>query len=237
MFDKSREQLPIELRDHVEMVRGEKDPEEGILLAAKQNDAELIVLGADAKHDGFLPYLGRVARTVARKAEVPVLVYRRAEYQAEKTGPINMLLAHDGSTAATRAGQVMGSFKWPKNTKGAVARVMEFVDIRLAGDPLPPGLLLEDYQSYLAESKRNAGLQLQEKLTDLPEFLKASEPKILSGPVVQSIVDQCREMECNLLIVAPHKRRLNWAILGATTESLLHYAPCSVLVWHGKEHP
>jgi nucleotide-binding universal stress UspA family protein len=237
VFEKSLEQLPVDLRGTVEMIRGEKRPEKGILLAAKQHDVDLIVVGADGRRDGFIPYLGRVARTVARQSEVPVLVYRRAEYQTGKVSAINMLLAHDGSPASSEAGETLGRFKWPDNTTGAVVRVMEFVDIRLAGDPMPPGLLLEDYESYIAESKKNAAEQLKEKLTGLPDFLKRESPRILSGSVVQSLANHCREFHCNLLVIAPHKRRLNWSILGATTESLLHYAPCSVLVWHGAERP
>ena len=239
VFDKSREKLPAEFTEKVEMIRGEKKPAEGVLLAAKQSEADLIVLGADARRDGLIPYLGSVARKVARQAEVPVLVYRRPEYQPEITSSINMMLAHDGSEAATRAGEALGEFAWPEGTLGTVARVMEFVDIRLAGEPLPQGTFLfrDDYEAYLEESKKSATKQLKEKLSGLPDFLANEPPRILTRPSVQTLVDQCVDSKTNLLVVAPHKRRLNWAILGATTESLLHYAPCSVLVWHGKECP
>ncbi len=80
VFSLSREALPEGFRGSTLTVLGEKKASEGLLLAADQQKADLILVGADDK--GRFPfYLGRVAKAVSRSSEVPVLVYRKSEWE------------------------------------------------------------------------------------------------------------------------------------------------------------
>jgi nucleotide-binding universal stress UspA family protein len=235
VFDQAREMLPAEFHDKLDTIVGEKKPAEGLLLAAEQVQAELIVVGADTKSRTLGPFLGGVARSVARNAAVPVLVYRHASHG--ENGPLHVLLAHDGSAAATRAGNDLGQFHWPGDTRGTVARVMSWIDIRVAGDPRAPTLWRDDYQRYVKDAKTRAAQALVVAGENMPAFLRNEPPIIEEGAAVEALCGLATTRHSDLIVVGPHNRGITRRVFGATTESLLHYAPCSVLVWHQPESP
>jgi nucleotide-binding universal stress UspA family protein len=236
VFDKTRAVLPVEFRDQLDTVVGQKKPAAGLLLAAEQVRADLIVLGADTKHRTLGPFLGGVARCVARDASVPVLVFRHAR-DAGELRPLHVLLAHDGSAAATSAGQQLSRLNWPGDTTGTIVRVMSWIDIRVAGDPRAPTLWRDDYERYVKDAKTRAAQALLNVSEGMPAFLQNEPPLIEEGAAVEALCDLATTKHSDLIVVGPHNRGITRRVFGATTESLLHYAPCSVLVWHQPEIP
>lgn len=236
VFDKAREMLPAEFHERVETIEGERKPAEGLLLAAEQHGADLIVVGADAKHRGFGPFLGGVARKVAREAPVPVLVYR-GEFGPREGSPLYVLLAHDGSAAATQAGQQLDNFHWPSGSTGTLVRVMEWIDIRISGETGAPSIWQMEYERYVEEARAHAEREAMALRDQMPVLFHNEPPVVAEGAPVDQICELAKTKSCDLIVVGPHNRGLTRRVFGATTESLLHYAPCSVLVCHQSDVP
>ena len=232
VFDAAQEMLPAEFSASLETIVGEKKPSDGLLLAAAQVRADLIILGADAKDRSFGPFLGGVARKVAREAAVPVLVYRSSSETSDASRPLHVLLAHDGSEDSTRAGQQLAQFHWPTDTTAAIVRVMDWIDIRIAGDPRGPSMWNDDYEKYVADAVERSRDELVAAGAQMPDLLQQQPPIVEQGTAVDTLCDIAKSKNVDLIVVGPHGHRLGRRVLGATTESLLHYAPCSVLVSH-----
>ena len=229
VFHKSKTMLPPEFREEIETIIGEKKPSNGLLEAAEQIRADLILVGADAKDRSFGPFLGGVARKVAREAKVPVLVFRATQV-ADADRPLNVLLAHDGSEDSTHAGRRLARFDWPSGTVGTVIRVMDWIDIRIAGGVKGPGLGKHDYEEYVANALEQTQKELMAMIHDIPPFLTLKPPVVKQGSAVEEICETAETEQADLIVVGPHGHRMTRRVLGATTESLLHYAPCSILV-------
>jgi nucleotide-binding universal stress UspA family protein len=232
VFAGAQNMLPAEFHQRNETIVGTTRPSDGLIQAAAETGAGLIVVGADARNRSFGPFLGGVARRVVREASVPVLVYRQRTDASETERPLNVLLAHDGSSAATEAGEQLTRFHWHADTTGVIARVMAWIDIRIVGDPTPPTVWRNDYERYQKKAKSRAEQVLVAERDEMPRFLQMQPPIIEEGAAVQTLCNLATSQESDLIVVAPHNQGLLRNILGATTESLIHYAPCSVLVAH-----
>ncbi len=107
---------------------------------------------------------------------------------------------------------------------------MEWIDIRIVGETNIPSLWQSDYQKYVEESRARAEKDTM-ALRDQMPILFHSEPPILEeGAPVDKLCEVASKTNCDLIVVGPHNRGLSRRVFGSTTESLLHYAPCSVLV-------
>ena len=74
----------------------EKDPRQGLLLAAEHAQAELIVVGARGVGRMERLMMGSVATALVRCSPIPVLVVRQSE-SIPQQAPLRALLAFDGS--------------------------------------------------------------------------------------------------------------------------------------------
>ncbi len=69
VFDKAREMLPSDFQARMETIDGEtRKPADGLLLAAEQIGADLMVVGADAKRRSLGPFLGGIAQSGPRRS-------------------------------------------------------------------------------------------------------------------------------------------------------------------------
>lgn len=237
VFSQATQALPMEFRGPLQTIVGEKDPAKGLLIAADQIGANLIVVGADSSHRSLNPFLGRVARKVSRRAKVPVLVYRTANEKANPDGPLSVILAHDGSNAATVAGKGLDKFTWPHDTEAAVVRVLEWIDVRTNVGIEYARMGIPDYENVVEKAVTNTRKHLVEITDSLPEVFRKQEPVVKDGGSVEDLCNLVRERSADLIVVGPHNRGLVEMIVGGTTDALLHYAPCSVLVHHEPESP
>ncbi len=233
-FAAARALLPAAFQGELVTQTGGGRTADSLLQTAAACQADLIVVGADGTDRSLAALLGGVARQVAREATVPVLVFRDAAERAEApTAPFRVLLAHDGSAAATHAGERLGRFRWPPHSVGTLVRAMEWIDLRMAGDPTAPSLWRKDYDRYVDEAISHARDALRQVRDTLPPIFQGQEPVIERGAPTARLCEFAKTDQTDLLVVGPHNRgRLLRSVFGATTESLLHYAPCSVLVDH-----
>ena len=235
VMENARKMLPADLQGRVEAIVGEKKAAAGLLLAAQQVGADLIVLGADDQRHGFPSYLGGVARTVSRQADAPVLVFRQPPHDRKKG--LRVILAHDGSHAASVAATALSSFVFPTDSEGIVIRVVEWTDAHIEGYPDPPNAWRRDFDK-LARKAANAALEeLATVAADLPAIFRDGMPRVESGAVVKTLARAAVELEADLMVLGSRNLGPLHRLLGSTTESLLHYAPCSVLVVHPREAP
>ena len=232
VFSRSAEALPLEFRESMKTLVGEKKPAAGILAAAEKLKAGLIVMGADTKSMTFTTFLGAIARKVVRRASVPVLVYRPSKTNFYPARRLKILMAHDGSQAATQAASQLGKFHWPAGSTAHVLRVLEWPAMSQAYSELSQGYS-NDLHIMLTEAKAKATNQLARLQSRLPLILRNGDVEAREGEVVETICGYINEHHVDVLVVAPHNKSLIQRVIGSTTESLLHYAPCSVMVCHG----
>jgi nucleotide-binding universal stress UspA family protein len=69
------------------------------------------------------------------------------------------------------------------------------------------------------------------------EELVPVKADVRSGKTSREIADYAREISADLIVIATHGRTgLDRMLLGSTTELLVRYAPCPVLVVREREH-
>jgi nucleotide-binding universal stress UspA family protein len=74
-----------------------------------------------------------------------------------------------------------------------------------------------------------AGTQVQSLFSDVP--LKEVSTEVMSGTPEQAIIERAKEWDADLIVVGSHGYGF-WsrALLGSVSNSVVHHAPCSVLV-------
>ena len=244
VFDAARSALPLALRHKVHEIVGEQDARHGLLAAAAQWHAELIVLGARGLGRVERWLLGSVSSYVARAAPLPVLVVRqrreRPDYDA-----LRVLFACDGSQASRQAAEFLWQFHWPARSTGLVLTVMESP----LGSPLPEWLQsqLEQPEAQgvaeawrwhheLAEQARRQ--EAAEFCRQLPAPFQEHRPLVSEGQAAERILHALDAEDIDLVVLGSHARRsLLKTWLGGTSEKVLSHAPCSVLIVPEQESP
>jgi nucleotide-binding universal stress UspA family protein len=200
-------------------------PAATIVGRAAQERSHLIVVGTRGLSDvkGFL--LGSVARKVASLAPCPVLVVKQPLPTVSR-----VLLAVDHSKGSRAAARFLRSGILPDTAAIAICTSTETPVSDLASR------YLSDRQ--LEDLKRPVLDRATELVTELrKEFIKegyAVTTNVQMNHVVDTIIKLATANHSELLVVGSRgltgRERLH---LGSVSESLLKYAPCSVLIVRG----
>jgi nucleotide-binding universal stress UspA family protein len=243
VFDKAREHLPEALQKRLQTIIGSRDARQGLLVAADECRADLIVIGARGAGPWKQPAIGSIARHVVHHATIPVLVVRGAVSDAEK--PIHVLLASDGSGISQHAADVLQHFSWPPGTRGQAITVLEST---------PEGKIPEWLVEQLTDQQlaalgmghfaREEGEQarLREEAARwygmLPSIFQGREPVVVAGHAGDQILKAIDAHSIDLAVVGARRQgAFQRLLLGSTSEYVLSHAPCSVLVVRGKQRP
>ncbi len=220
---------------HTNLILGE--PAEKITEIAKEENADLIVMGAKGLRATFGILLGGVVQQVVEYAERPVLVVR-APYE----GLNNVLLLVDGSEQSRKTVEYVCQFPWAEGTHILALHVMP---PRLTEENLlrywPVGAEAPVYVPTEETLMRLEKLALEEEekgkavLAETEEKLKAanisSATLLLRGDAATEIIQYAKEQNVNLIVTGGRgKTRPKTWRLGSLTRKLVHYAPCSVMV-------
>lgn len=240
---KAREQLPAAWQDAAQSIIGERPPREGLLIAADDVRADLMVLGARGAGPLQQPTLGSVARHVVHYATIPVLIVRGVPLRAGL--PVRVLLASDGSELSRHAAETLNRFSWPTGTIGqtitvvestAEGRIPEWVVEQLNSEQLAAlGM-----GSFAGDEEEQARLRRETKLWHgtLPAIFEGREPLVVPGHAGDQILKAIDANHADLVVVGARRqgavRRL---LLGSVSECVLTHAPCSVLVIHEHDRP
>jgi nucleotide-binding universal stress UspA family protein len=200
-------------------------PDEVLAAAARDEHAELIVVGTHGLTGVSRFLLGSVANMTLRHAPCDVLVVRG---QATRTAFRKPLLATDFSPAATKALsrvsnviaagttiEVVHAWQLPAGSWGAT----------LLGQARFPWSTVRD--AVLASAKTQA-----DKIVAQPGHPLHVE--LVQGPPAQVITGAAERGAHDLIVVGAHGNRgFRRLLLGSVAESTVRHAPCSVLVVHG----
>jgi len=218
-------QSAVRPRTKVRTVLLTGSPAEAIVRRAAQERSHLIVVGTRGLSDvkGFL--LGSVARKVVSLAPCPVLVIKRPLPTISR-----VLLAVDNSKGSRAAARFLRSSILPDTAAITICTSAETPVTDLASRYLSDRQLEELKQPVL------------ERATDLvaglrEEFIKegyAVTTNVQMNHVIDAILKLATANHSELLVAGSRgltgMERLH---LGSVSESLLKYAPCSVLIVRG----
>lgn len=217
---------------------GTQKPVLGLLRAAEECRAELIVVGAHGAGPLEKLLVGSVSQSVARQAPVAVLVVRPD--QPRRPEGYRVLWASDGSSTSLAAHQLLERFTWPEGTVGQAISVIESM---FAGEI--PAWLAEKARDSETEAmarvwvesheqeKQAALAKLQAECQTLPESFRRNPPLVLEGHPAEQILAQAKQLPADLIVVGA--RGLGGVarlLMGSTSERVLSHAACSVLVVH-----
>lgn len=198
---------------------------ETIVRQATRRRADLVVLGSRGLSDitGFL--LGSVSRRVVARARSPVLVVKRPVREAPR-----IVLALDGSKPSRAAAEFLRRHVVGEATQLTLLCVVPPPATDLAARVLP--------RAQLERLQKPAQREAQQLVAKWREtFLKdgcAVSTELMAGHPSQSIVTYLEQAHPDLAVVGSRgltgTERLQ---LGSVSESVVKYAPCSVLVVKG----
>jgi nucleotide-binding universal stress UspA family protein len=199
-------------------------PASAIADAARDFEADLIVLGSHGRGTLGAALLGSVSSEVVEYATTPVLIARTASVR-------RLVLADDGSVPAAAARQLVAHMP---GFKGLVVHVVSVSERQPSWfgwlEPAAP----EDIQAFedaieadLVHHRALASASADE-LTAAGLIAEAEAPQ---GDPGSEIVRVARDKEADLIVMGTRGHAaLERVLLGSTARKVLHHAPCSVLV-------
>lgn len=203
-------------------------PHVGILGAADQVRADLVVVASRGLSGVSRLLAGSVAARVIRHAHAPVLLVR----PSPKTGIV--LAATDFSTPAREA--LEEGAAWATRLGGEL-RVAHSVEVPMMVAPLPfpyPTLPTTLSAAELADVRSRAKRALHDAAGGVG---LDAEVWVLEGPPAASIVNAAEEMQSELVVVGTAgKTGFSRVALGSVAERVATAAPCSVLVVRRRPH-
>ena len=242
MFDAARAKLPPAVSAVTETMVGRQNPRTGLLAAADDWRADLMVVGARGLGTLERLLLGSVSHAVARNARLPVLVARPHTATA---GQLRVLVACDGTEADDQIAQLLREITWPAETVG---RVITVVEAQYAGE-VPKWLAYKTRspdieaiaQAFIREheTEKEAMHQRMKAFAQaLPAAFAQADPLVKEGHPAEQILSTIAAEQIDLVVVgARGTNAMTRLLLGSTSESVLAQATCSVLVVHQRERP
>jgi nucleotide-binding universal stress UspA family protein len=196
-----------------------------ILDRAAADDVDLIVLGSRGHGAIESAVLGSVSGEVVDHSPKPVLVARRERIA-------RILLAEDGSPSAAAAAETVRLWSV---LHGAGVRVLNVADLDPRWNPWLRG---EAHR----EADEAASTQIREQHEALAQATAAelrsagleAEAEVQDGSPAHRLVEAAVEWDADLIVLGTHGHSgLTRLLVGSVVRSVLHHAPCSVLVVPG----
>jgi nucleotide-binding universal stress UspA family protein len=152
---------------------------------------------------------------------------------------MKILIATDGSSASKSVVEAAcGIIVSPENTTVKIISAVEPIT-PMAAEPF--AISAEYYNEIEADLSRQAKNIVEQAVTVLKEICpKISDvsSQVLHGSAAQMIVETARQWNADLIIVGSHGYGV-WSriLLGSVSNTVVHQAPCSVLIVRGKNSP
>jgi nucleotide-binding universal stress UspA family protein len=225
LLEEIKASLPQDLKSiETSVVVG--DPVKTILETAKRYDPDLLVLGSRGL--GYVQewLVGGVSYHVASQASCPVLVIKRPIKKLRK-----VLLAYDGSDDADRAADFLAREVFREPVEVTIATVW----------PKPPALppaIKADAEFFVEKVKAAAAELVETVRRHLPATRYKTSTEVVEGDPGKALVGLAAKRGSDLVIVGSRGlSRVKRVFLGSVSHTILHNAPCAVLVVKGQDVP
>ncbi len=141
---------------------------------------------------------------------------------------MKVLIAIETSQCSQAAFDAVVRRPWPESTEFEIVTVVEPLVVGYVYADSASSRAVEEAQTAYINSCRQF---LGEKTRLLAECFpdKTVSCRVLEGRVAESIVDEARRLQADLIILGSHGRRgLNRFFLGSVAEKVATLAPCSI---------
>lgn len=210
------------LAAQAEHVLQEGHPSRVVLDAAKERDADLIVLGARGHSLVARALLGSTSDYVANHARCPVLVVR-PQGKNRPSGALRVVLAYDDSAGSKVAAQQLFALPWTADTQVQITTLLE-----------RPHLLAED-EVYDPQAIAEGEKKLKELVAAANCSAKISYCVRETQHVGDTLAHLADEEHGDLIIVGETGRSaLAQFFLGSAARHILHHSSSSVWIARGK---
>lgn len=197
-----------------------------VLKQAANRNVDVILVGSRGLSDpkGFL--LGSISRRLVPRATRPVLVVKRPLPALHK-----ILIAVDGSRHAKAAVRFVRDRLPPETDHVTLVSVVPPVVTELAAEVLTADQLA----SMTKPARANAEAVVRESRDVLLREGWPVHTEVRSGHPAETLLRCVEEMQPDLLVAGSRGLRgRDRLVLGSVSDSLLKYAPCSVLIVQGR---
>ena len=209
-------------------IRAEKvfvhdSPADGILTAARNTDAELIVVGTHGRKGLARTVLGSVSERILRGSSVPVLIVTRHAKAPQRERPFSRaLVAVDDSDSSIPALEFAARLASQMGTRLTLCSVVD-----------PNGLdVTSDGNSSFESGLQAAAMHLSRRATataGIAPFL--DDEVVLKGEPAAAIERAALKRNSDLIVVGSHGRVGLWRVLeGSVAETLARDSAIPVLV-------
>jgi nucleotide-binding universal stress UspA family protein len=243
IFAEARKRLPSALAEKSATIVGHQDPRHGIIVAAQQWSAELIVMGAR----GLSPFqrllLGSVSRAVVHAALVGVWIARPGSSSTQN--PPRVLLATESPESAKRPAELLSRLTWPDGSAFTILTVIQSIFAGRVPDWLQQQARSPDVEAMVRawaaehdEEIRNNAARINDLIGRLPPPLQGAQALVAEGEAANVILSTAKRQHSDLIVVGTRQKwSIGNAILGSVSEAVLNHADCSVLVVPRQETP
>lgn len=201
-------------------------PAEAIARAAVRHKADLIVMGSKGMTD-FRPFLlGSVSRQVVRDARCPVLVVRTRVASLRR-----LVVGADGSKESQAAVEFLLRLPLPQAAHLTVVTAVPPLPIQtgLPARRLPK--VAKQVRSWLLKGADSVAELMVRRIRKAGFRAIAA---VVAGHPGQEIVRRARSDRADLVVVGSRGRRGgSRSLMGSTSDEVVKYASCSVLVFRG----
>ncbi|WP_234387139.1 universal stress protein [Aquimarina sp. Aq78] len=216
--------------EKVNVIWKQGDPVTVIIETAKENKADLIMLGAIPREDFLKFYIGSIARKITRNAHCSVLLLIKP---SEDLRPCNHIVVNGLKDEKTRQ-TILDSFEVAQNLGAQKLTIVEEISRQEVK------VIVEDDQSLLKDTlikeqlAKKEDLRVQHILNDVPEDLKTGiliKTQSIFGKRGYSIGHYAKVVAADLLIMnAPQRTTFLDRIFLHDLEHILSELPTDVLI-------
>jgi nucleotide-binding universal stress UspA family protein len=207
-------------------------PADVIVDAAKEMDADLVVVGSRGHGTIESMLLGSVSAEVVARSEVPVLVARRDKVE-------RIILAWDTSPGAERSANLLTDWPTFAHAEVRVVSIAETWAPWWAGIPESDGpAALMAYGEAIGATRREHEGWAQSMADRLRAHGVAASGIVREGDPAAQIIAAARSFDADLIVMGTRGRTgLQRLLLGSAARNVVLHAPSSVLVAHPSPRP
>jgi nucleotide-binding universal stress UspA family protein len=200
------------------------NPAEQIVLAARQGNYDLVVVGERPKHRLAARFLGSTAAHVIERAPCPVAIAKGEIHPLR-----HILLCDSGAASQTLLRRLADQL--PALAGGEVEITVLHVMSQISAGPGINGQQLQATAEQLINDKSPEGAILERDVMLLARPTVRARPKVRHGLVVEEILGEAQSGNYDLIVIGAHQREgWQWLLLDDIAHQVVVEADRPILV-------